>query len=158
MKNQVSHNISYKEAVRSSTATRHGLDNTPNSFQLRAMELVAQKIFQPVRENFCTPIYISSFFRSPKVNRKAGGAKSSSHTRGEAIDMDADVYEGVSNSEIFSYIKDNLSFDQLIWEFGDDENPNWVHASYVSEEDNRGEILIAYSGKGRTKYKYYEEK
>lgn len=153
---RISKNISYNEAIKSQTAVRHGLDNTPNKEQLKAMKLVANKIFQPVREEYGVPIFVSSFFRAPKVNVKAGGSATSSHPKGEAIDMDADVYGEVTNSEIFHYIKDNLEFDQLIWEYGDGENPAWVHASY-SADGNRNQILIIYKENGKTKTSLYSE-
>ena len=73
---------------------------------------------------------------------------------GAAMDIDADVYKGVTNSEIFNYILENLNFDQLIWEFGNDENPDWVHVSYVSDILNRKEVLKAYKDKdNKTVYK-----
>jgi len=153
MKN-ISKNITYAEAVRSNTAIRHDLDNTPNAIELEAMELVADKVFQPVREHFDTAIYLSSFFRAPEVNVKAGGSKTSSHPMGEAIDMDADVFGGVTNKEIFDYIKDNLEFDQLIWEYGTDDNPAWVHASF-KKSDNRNEILVVKKVDGESHYTYY---
>lgn len=153
--NPISKHISYREATRSNVAVRYGLDNTPNEFQLNAMRLVANKIFEPVRMHFGVPIFVSSFFRAPKVNVKAGGSPTSSHPKGEAIDMD-DILGGVTNSEIFYLIYDNLEFDQLIWEFGDDDNPAWVHASW-SQNGNRNQVLRAiktkdWLGRKRTKY------
>ena len=138
----VSKNISYKEATRSDTAKRLGIDNTPNAEQFSNMIHVAENVFQPVREHFDAPIYVSSFFRSEALNKAIGGSSSSTHMKGEAMDLDADVYGKVSNGMIFHYIKDNLEFDQLIWEFGSDNEPAWVHVSYV-EDDNRGEVLRA---------------
>jgi len=156
MKKNISNNITYKEAIRSSIATRYGLDNTPNETELEAMELVADKVFQPVREHFDTAIFISSFFRAPEVNVKAGGSKTSSHPMGEAIDADADVYGEVTNREIFDYIKDNLEFDQLIWEYGTEEEPAWVHMSF-RKEGNRNEILVVKRVNGEVKYSFYKE-
>lgn len=155
MKN-ISTNITYKEATKSNTATRHGLDNTPNETQLTAMRLVANKVFQPVREHFGVPIFASSFFRAPKVNVKVGGSATSSHPMGEAIDADADVYGGVTNREIFDYIKDNLEFDQLIWEYGDDDEPNWVHMSFRAE-GNRNEILKVSRVGEEAVYEFYKD-
>jgi len=153
MKN-ISTNITYKEAIKSNTASRNNIDNTPSKEQLEAMELVADKVFQPVREHFGVPIYISSFFRSTELNIKVGGSETSTHPKGESIDMDADVFGGVTNREIFDYIKDNLKFDQLIAEFELDGQPRWVHISYV-KENNRNQILIAVKIKNKTKYKKY---
>lgn len=150
----VSKNISYKEATHSTTAKRLGIDNTPNAEQFSNMIYVAENVFQPIREHFNTPIYISSFFRSEDLNKAIRGSSSSTHMKGEAMDLDADVYEGITNAEIFHYIKDNLEFDQLIWEFGTDENPSWVHVS-LSKRNNRNQVLKAYKVDGKTKYELY---
>ena len=152
----VSKNISYAEATRSDTAKRLGIDNTPNAEQFSNMIHVAENVFQPVREHFDAPIYVSSFFRSEALNKAIGGSSSSTHMKGEAMDLDADVYGKVSNGVIFHYIKDNLEFDQLIWEFGDSKNPDWVHVS-LSKNNNRNQILVAKRVHGKTVYELYNE-
>lgn len=152
MKNNISSNISYNEAVFSETAIRMDIDNTPNEVQLQAMTLVADNVFQPLREHFCAPIYVSSFFRSIALNSAINGSTNSSHTRGEAIDVDADVFGGVTNAEIFAYINENLSFDQLIWEYGTDTEPNWIHVSFVNKSKNRNQVLKCVKENGITKY------
>jgi hypothetical protein len=139
-----------KEALRSNTAKRLGIDNMPDNDTLVTMQITAEHIFEPLRNKFNEPIYISSFYRSPELNKAIGGSSSSQHCKGEAIDID-DVYSKASNSDFFNYIKDKLEFDQLIWEFGDDENPAWVHVSY-SLGKNRMRILKAIKENGRTKY------
>jgi hypothetical protein len=150
----VSKNISYKEATHSTTAKRLGIDNTPDAEQFSNMIYVAENVFQPVREHFNTPIYISSFFRSEGLNTAIRGSVNSTHMKGEAMDLDADVYGGVTNAEIFNYIKDNLEFDQLIWEFGTDDEPSWVHVS-LSKRTNRKQVLKAIKVNGKTKYELY---
>ena len=147
----ISNHISYKESVYSTTATRRGIDNVPNDEQLANMELIAEKVFEPLREWVDGPIKVNSFFRSVKLNKAIGGSSKSQHCKGQAIDID-DTFGVVANSEMYNYIKNNLDFDQMIWEFGDDENPNWVHVSYVSEEDNRRRCLRASRGKSRVTY------
>ena len=156
--NNISKNISYIEATKSLTAIRFGIDNTPNKEQLCNMKILAEKIFQPLREFFGKPIGISSFFRSPAVNEILGGSTRSQHCLGQAIDIDADIINnGITNKELFDYIKSNLNFDQLIWEFGNNTNPQWIHVSYVSDSKNRNQILIAYkNSQGKTIYKNYE--
>jgi len=149
---KISLNISYKEATHSNTAKRKGIENEPNKTQLAAMKLVAEKVFQPVRQKFRVPIFISSFFRCKELNTVLGGSKTSQHCKGEAMDLDADVFGNVTNAQIFRYILDNLDFDQLIWEYGDDENPNWVHVSF-KKTGNRKQVLKAVKGKGYVKYK-----
>ena len=146
----ISEHISMKEALRSNTAKRLGIDNMPDNDTLVTMQITAEHIFEPLRNKFNEPIYISSFYRSPELNKAIGGSSSSQHCKGEAIDID-DVYSKASNADFFNYIKDKLEFDQLIWEFGDDENPAWVHVSY-SLGKNRMRILKAIKENGRTKY------
>ena len=138
MKN-ISKYISYKEAITSQTATRNKIENTPNELELVCMQLVGLRVFDVVREHFNVPIRVSSFFRSLALNKAVGGSKTSQHVKGQAIDMQGSGK--VSNKMIFDYIKDNLDFDQLIWEFGTDKNPAWVHVSYVSKDKNRKQIL-----------------
>lgn len=161
LNNRISENISYTEATKSRTAIKLGLDNRPNGVQFKNMQTVAEKVFEPIREYYGVPIAVTSFFRSKEVNKEIGGSKTSQHCKGEAMDLDADVYGLIRNRDIFNYIKDNLEFDQLIWEFGDDRNPDWVHVSY-SEGNNRGIMLRASRtknmfGKTIVKYKNYEE-
>ena len=147
----ISEHISYKEGVYSTTAMRREIDNTPNDEQLDNMETIAEKVFEPLREWVGGAIKINSFFRCPELNKAIGGSSKSQHCQGQAIDID-DTYGVVANSEMYHYIKENLDFDQLIWEFGDDDNPNWVHVSYVSKEGNRNRCLKAYKEQGRSKY------
>ena len=147
----ISKHISYKEGVYSITAIRRGIDNTPDDDQLSNMELVAEEVFEPLRNYVGGPIKINSFFRCPELNTAIGGSHKSQHCKGQAIDID-DNYGRVNNAEMYHFIKEHLDFDQLIWEFGDDDNPNWVHVSYVSREDNRNRCLKAYKDKGKTKY------
>ena len=147
----ISKHVSYKEGVYSTTATRRGIENIPNDSQLANMELLAENIFEPLRKYVGGPIKINSFFRSVKLNKAIGGSGKSQHCHGQAIDID-DTFGVVANSDMYNYIKNNLDFDQLIWEFGDDENPNWVHVSYVSEDENRRRCLRASKNKSKTVY------
>jgi zinc D-Ala-D-Ala carboxypeptidase len=148
---RISKHISYKEATQSQTATRKGISNDPDAYQLQNMQLLAEKVFEPLREHFGVPIAINSFFRSQKLNKAIGGTSGSQHTQGRAIDID-DTLGGVSNKQMFDYIKNHLDFDQLIWEFGDNNNPAWVHVSYVSETENRRRVLKASKKNGKTIY------
>ena len=150
MEERISEHISGKEGVYSSTATRKGISNIPNPDQLEAMKLVAEKVFEPLRVHFDKPIRINSFFRCSALNVAVGGSGSSQHCKGEAIDMDAT--KGVTNAQLFNYIKDNLEFDQLIWEYGTDKEPDWVHVSFTDRKANRGIVLKAVKGKGYIHY------
>ena len=150
---KISDNITYAEAIHSQTAKRRGIDNTPTAKQVEVMKLTAEKIFEPLRKFVGGPIKVNSFFRSAELNKAIGGSKTSQHCKGQAIDID-DVFGYKTNAEMYNWVKENLDFDQMIWEFGTDMNPNWVHISYVSEEDNRNRCLKAYKDeRGKTKYK-----
>ena len=152
MKN-ISEHISYKEGVYSITALRLGLNNDPTKAHLTNMELLAEKVFEPLRKHENGPIKINSFYRGPELNKAIGGSANSQHCKGQAIDID-DVYGYMSNADMYEFIKNNLSFDQMIWEFGNSDNPDWVHVSYVNEEANRNRCLLAYKDENnKTKYK-----
>lgn len=148
---RISKHISYKEAIRSNTALRLNIDNTPDQVSLTNMTGVAHNIFEPLRLWVGGPIKINSFYRSPKLNKAIGGSKRSQHCEGRAIDID-DTFGYKTNAEMFNYIRDNLNFDQMIWEFGDDNNPAWVHVSFDSLEGNRGRVLKAIKENGKSKY------
>ena len=116
------------------------------------MQVVAENIFEPLRKFAGGPIKINSFFRSVELNKAIGGSSKSQHCEGRAIDID-DTYGHKTNAEMYNYIKNNLDFDQLIWEFGTDNNPDWVHVSYVSPDSNRNRCLKAYrDSNNKTKY------
>ena len=129
---KISDNITYAEAIHSQTAKRRGIDNTPTAKQVEVMKLTAEKIFEPLRKFVGGPIKVNSFFRSAELNKAIGGSKTSQHCKGQAIDID-DVFGHKTNAEMYNWVKENLNFDQMIWEFGTDMNPNWVHISYLSE-------------------------
>lgn len=149
----ISKHISMKEAVYSNTATRRGIDNTPGEYELQNMELLAKKVFEPLREHVGKPIKINSFYRSAELNQAIGGSSKSQHCEGRAIDID-DTYGHMSNADMYAFIKENLDFDQMIWEFGTEENPNWVHVSYIDPETNRNRCLQAYKdNNNKTQYK-----
>ncbi len=148
---KISKHVSYKEGVYSITAKRLGLKNDPSDDHLANMKLISEKVFEPLRIHVGGPIKINSFYRGPQLNKAIGGSAKSQHCHGQAIDID-DTYGHASNAEMFNWIRANLNYDQMIWEFGTDENPNWVHVSYVSKEENRNRCLKAYRKDGKTKY------
>jgi len=148
---KISKHISYKEGVYSRTAERLSIDNTPSEYDLQNMQILAEKIFEPLREWVGGPIAINSFYRCKELNQAIGGSSKSQHCEGRAIDID-DTYGHKTNAEMYEYIKNNLDFDQIIWEFGTDNNPNWVHVSYVDYDFNRQRCLKAYKENGKTKY------
>lgn len=150
---KLSENFWLSEFTRSENAKRLGISNTPTAEHIANMKLLCEEVLEPIREHFDCPIFLSSGYRSKALNAKTPGAsKTSQHSTGEAVDIDMDGSE-ISNAEIFNYIKDNLTFDQLIWEFGTKDNPGWVHVSYESQGLPRKEILRATKGKTKTIYK-----
>lgn len=148
---QLSENLSLAEVIRSETAKRKGVSNMPTPEHIENFKKLAANIFQPIRAHFGKPIHISSGYRSAELNKAIGGASSSQHCTGEAIDIDMDGTD-ITNAQIFEFIKNNLEFDQLIWEFGTKSNPDWVHVSYESTGKQRKQILIATKVNGKTVY------
>ena len=148
---QLSKNLSLSEMIISDSAKRAGISNMPSEEHLANMKKLAMNIFQPIREHFNQPIHISSGYRSTELNKLIGGAASSQHSSGEAMDIDMDG-STISNAQIFDWIKHNLVFDQLIWEFGTDANPDWVHVSYESTGKQRKQILKGVKKNGKTSY------
>jgi hypothetical protein len=154
---QLSKHLSLAEVTRSDSAKRKGISNQPTPEHLENFKKLAEKIFEPIREHFKVPIHISSGYRSKELNAAIGGSLTSQHCSGEAIDIDMDgSASGVSNADVFKYIKDNLEFDQLIWEFGTDKNPDWVHVSYETSGKQRKQILKAVKSGGKTVYQPYK--
>ena len=152
---QLSENLSLAEVIRSETAKRKGVSNMPTPEHIENFKKLAENIFQPIRKHFGKPIHISSGYRSDALNKAIGGSKTSQHCKGEAIDIDMDG-TAITNAQIFNYIKDNLNFDQLIWEFGTASNPDWVHVSYESTGKQRKQILKALKVNGKTSYAPYK--
>lgn len=147
----ISQHISEKEATKSITGLRLGIDNTPDGDTLSNMRLLAQMVFEPLREWVGGPIKINSFYRSSALNEAIGGSSRSQHCQGRAMDID-DIYGHKTNKEMFEWIKEHIDFDQMIWEFGNEDNPDWIHVSYHSQEKNRNRILKAVRDDGKTKY------
>ena len=139
--NSISKNISYKEATFSQTAKNLKIKNVPTEKHLKNMKAVAENVFQPLREWADHPIRINSMYRCEELNTAIRGSLNSQHIKGQAIDLSS--LGEKTNGELFEYIKENLDFDQMIWEFGDDENPKWIHVSYVNKKSNRNRILRA---------------
>ena len=147
---QLSKNLSLAEVLRSESAKRNGISNTPTKEHLANLTSIALNVFQPIRDNFLVPIHISSGYRSLALNKAVGGSNTSQHSKGQALDIDMDGTK-ITNKQIFDFIKDNIEFDQLIWEFGTDKNPDWVHVSYAKGK-NRKQILKAVRRNGKTSY------
>ena len=148
MKN-ISKHISYKEAVRSNYAKKHKIENEPNDEQIENMQLIAEKVFEPLREWVGGPIKVNSMFRSKKLNTGIKGSLTSQHLKGQAIDLTTMGLK--TNLEIFNYIKDNLDFDQVIWEYGR-KNPVWIHVSYKAKNNRKQALVIKEVGQ----YKIYK--
>lgn len=145
---KITKHVTYAEA----TQTNSGLENIPSGMQMENIKLLCEKVFEPLREWVDAPIKINSIFRSPRVNNAIGGSKNSQHMAmdGAAMDID-DTFGHKTNKEMFEWIKVNLTFDQLIHEFGDDNNPAWIHVSY-RKHGNRKQVLRAKKVNGKTVY------
>jgi len=149
----ISKHISWREASHSATAEKKEIENTPNEVAVQNMKKLAKNVFEPLREWANEPIRVNSFYRSIDLNDAIKGSRTSQHTKGQAIDIDAMGEK--TNADLFHYIKDELDFDQLIWEFGDDENPDWIHVSYVGPGGNRKAVLKAIKKGKKTTYEIY---
>lgn len=152
---KLSENFWLSEFTRSENAKRLGISNTPTSEHISNMKLLCEEVLEPIREHFNHPIFISSGYRSKELNAKTPGASNTSqHSTGEAVDIDMDGSK-VTNAEVFNFIKENLVFDQLIWEFGTKNNPGWVHVSYESKGLPRKQVLRAKKVKNKSVYSKY---
>ena len=149
---RLSKNLTLREATKSITASRLGIENKPDTWEVKNLSMIASEVFQKVRDHFGVPIGVSSGYRSKELNMAVGGSKHSQHVQGRALDVDADIYGKVTNAEIFNYIKDNLDFDQLIWEYGTATEPDWIHVSYIRANENRKRCLRAVKEDGVTTY------
>lgn len=153
---KLSEHLDLSEVTRSDSAKRKGISNEPTAEHLENFKKLAENIFEPIRNHFKVPIHLSSGYRSAALNKAIGGASSSQHCTGEAIDIDMDgSANGVTNKMVFDYIKANLNFDQLIWEFGTKDAPDWVHVSFESTGKQRKQVLRAVKAGGKTSYQVY---
>ena len=154
---KLSLHLDLSEVVRSESAKRKGISNMPTAEHIANFKILAEKVFEPIRQHFRCPIHISSGYRSKELNAAIGGSATSEHCSGQAIDIDMDgTPNGVTNRMVFDYIKDNLDFNQLIFEFGDAQNPDWVHVSYSATGNQRKQILRASRVNGKTTYSPYK--
>lgn len=138
---KLSENFSLQELLKSQIALRKGINNKPvNSSIITNLQILCEKVLQPVRNHFAKPVVINSGYRCPKLNKALGSKAKSQHTKGQAADIEI---PNVSNKEVAEWIEDNVSFDQLILEFynGVDPSSGWIHVSYVGDADNRKQTL-----------------
>lgn len=152
----ISDHISWEEATSSQTAEEKEIENQPQPMHIKNMKRLAQRVFEPLRDWVGGAIKVTSFYRTEELCQAIGSHVKSQHCRGQAMDID-DTFKHKTNAEMFRYIYDELDYDQLIWEYGDDQNPDWIHISYVSPSQNRNQTLRAYKDKkGTTTYDFYE--
>ena len=145
---KLSDHVTLTEFTYSDTAVKHGINNEMSINETAAAKLLCEKVFEPLRAYLGKPIKLNSGFRSSQLNKFLKSSSSTSqHCKGEAIDINVGKIG-------FDYIKNNLDFDQLIWEFGNSENPDWVHVSY-KKSGNRKQILKASKKNGKTIYTPY---
>ena len=152
--NKVGVKLTLAECIKSETAIRRQIDNTPTQEHFEAMFLLATKVYDPLCKKLGAKLPFTSFYRSPKLNRAIGGSANSQHSKGQAMDIDVDSMASITNSVVFNAILNLFDFDQLIWEFGDSKNPAWVHVSY-KKKGNRKQVLVASKFNGKTVYTHY---
>ena len=151
---KLSKNLWLSEVTKSNTAIRRGIDNTPTELHIANLTYLAENIFQPIREHFGCPIFVSSGYRSKALNEAIGGSQKSFHSHGMALDLDMDgKSRNVSNTDIFNFINENLPYTELIWEFGTTDKPDWVHVAIAKGREQEKNAKIAYREDGKTKYK-----
>ncbi len=158
---KLSKNLSLKEVIKSNTATRRGIPNAPLAEHVENLKYLAEKVFQPLRDHFGVAIYVSSGYRSKELNEAIGGSQRSFHSHGMALDLDMDGRsDSVNNEDIFYFILDNLPYTELIWEFGNEDRPDWVHVAIAKGREDEKNTKIAYrcdscedKPNGCTKYK-----
>jgi hypothetical protein len=133
--------LTYAESIKSATAIRRGIDNTPGAEQYANIKRLYDAVYKPLCEHFGFKLPVSSLFRSVALNKAIGGSATSDHRNGNAIDIDMDNSgRKLTNRALFEYVRDNLDFDQLIWEYGNSSNPDWVHISYRGQGNNRNQV------------------
>jgi len=153
---KLSQHLDLSEVIRSDMAKRKGISNMPTPEHIENFKKLAENIFEPIRKHFGVPIMISSGYRSKALNTAIGGSLTSQHCSGEAIDIDMDgTTRGVTNKMVFDFIKNKLNFDQLIFEFGTKDAPDWVHVSFESTGKQRKQVLRAIKSGGKTAYQPY---
>ena len=152
---KLSEHLDLAEVTRSDSAKRKGISNMPTPEHIENFKKLAENIFEPIRKHFGVPIYISSGYRSKELNALIGGVKTSDHCFGMAIDLDQQGHSsGITNKQVFDFIKSNLKFKQLIWEGGTKQEPDWVHVSY-DEKNLKNEVLLATKVAGKMQYSKY---
>ena len=146
------------ELTPSGTAKRLGIKNDPTPAHLECLKGLSVNVLDKVREHFGKPIWVSSGYRSKALNEVTPGSSATSqHCSGEAADLDQDGRgTGVTNKMVFDYIKDHLTFDQLIYEYGTDANPDWVHVSWESTGKQRKQVLRCTRVNGKPVYTPYK--
>ena len=136
---KLSPNFTLTELTKSSVAERFNLDNTPSQEVINNLARVCGQILEPVRTHFGKGFIPNSGYRSPAVNEKAGGSKTSQHMTGEAVDFEI---PGIDNYQLACWCRDNLTYDQIILEFYQPGVPDsgWVHVS-IKSAGNRGNCI-----------------
>lgn len=148
---KLSENFSLAEMVKSETALRQGLDNTPGDAEIANLKRLAENVLQPIRNAYGKGVKVNSGFRHPDVNAAVGGSRTSDHCKGMAADIEI---PGVANADLAEWIKDNLAFTQLILEFYTPGVPDsgWVHVSY-DPNNLKKQVMTAMKENGKTVYK-----
>lgn len=134
MTTHITHNFTLEELTASELARAQCLDNTPDVAATSNLIVLAGEVLQPLRTMF-GPIQVNGAYRSPEVNRLAGGVPKSQHLMGEAADI---VPKLVPFRRVVDWTIDELEFDQIILEF-----ERWIHVSFTRRRPNRRQALMA---------------
>ena len=148
---KLSPHFTYGEFIASQTASRLGIDNTPNEYQTQNMIALANNVLEPIRAFFGKSVFVSSGYRCPKLNTAIGGSRTSQHMQGEAADI---VISGVDITYLYRWIilRSGITYDQIIWEFD-----SWVHISFKRDGRNRMLNTVATKVNGATHYQHYSK-
>jgi zinc D-Ala-D-Ala carboxypeptidase len=143
-------NFTLSELVKSDTALRYDMDNTPGETEIENLRQLCEQVLQPVRDYFQKGVKCNSGYRAPAVNQKVGGSPTSDHCKGQAADIEI---PGIPNADLAIWIMDNLQYTQLILEFYTPGVPDsgWVHVSY-DPQNLKKQALTATKQNGKTVY------
>lgn len=154
---KISEHFTVEEITSSPTADKYKIDNTPSVIQWSRIKILFDTVVEPARVALAHPFQVNSVFRSQKLNERVKGAGTSQHLANNGAAADLEL-PSLGNKILFDYFYNSKNFDQLIWEYGDAHNPDWVHVSYISDRLNRKQVLQCVKDKnGNPKYINYKK-
>lgn len=142
---RLTNNFTLEELYASATATRKGIDNSPSPIVQQNLRMLAEKILQPIRDEYKHAIIVTSGYRCAALNKAVGGAKTSQHLTGCAADIKC---THTTKAYLFRLIlrmirEGRIEVGQLIWEYGNSDEPSWIHIS-LPTAGKKNQILYLY--------------